>query len=186
MLRLVLVGVGADRLRATLGEPAYNAIVVMGVLNLLALCFFLMVIWLPLFGFGYFATWLITRTAARLSSKRRALVALGGSVLIAAVVQFTLLDGWFGTLVDLTSAGDDTSSAADYSALGFWSVRAGMTQQRVLECVGEPLERYPIPNKPDMMGWRWTRSPHDMDYRVRVILFRNGVVGRKISEHYFD
>jgi len=56
-----------------------------------------------------------------------------------------------------------------------------MTQQRVLERVGEPLERYPIRDKPDITGWRWTRSPNDMDYRVRVILFRNGVVERKMS-----
>ena len=63
-------------------------------------------------------------------------------------------------------------------------MRAGMSSDEVVRCIGEPLRRYP-----DAAGgerWLWTRSPHDSSYRIRAVLFRDRRVVRRESEFYVD
>ena len=103
---------------------------------------------------------------------------------MALVALLTLpLDGWPWLLEPLI-VGDDTEFAATYSPIGFWMIRRGMTSSEVLRCAGEPLERYPLAAGGE--GWRWSRSPHSRDYRVRIVRFSDGRVVDKRSELYID
>jgi hypothetical protein len=92
------------------------------------------------------------------------------------------LDGLDGLFFEAVTP-DDTAFSAGYSALGFCRVGEGMTPEQVERLVGAPFERYSTTNG---TGWRWTRSPHDSNYRVRVVLFVNGRVSEKLSEYYLD
>ncbi len=109
-------------------------------------------------------------------------------LLVAVLIGFALpiawqlisLDGLVGLLFG--SFDDRTEYAPQYSAIGFWFVHDGMPEAEVRELVGDPLETYV--HEPGVTAWRWTRSGNS--YRVRVVLFREGRVIRKISEFYLD
>lgn len=92
-----------------------------------------------------------------------------------------LLDGLWG-LVNIIF--EDTRYAEGYSASRFKRVKVGMTSQQVLYLLGEPLGKYPVEG--GLEGWRYSESPSDSDYRVRVILFSSGRVVKIIAEYYVD
>ena len=111
-------------------------------------------------------------------------VALMGLACLALLVSFhaLTLDGLDGLVFKLVTP-DDTQLAARYSAIGFWRVREGMTPAAVERLVGPPLEKYKVVGG---TGWRWSRSAHDSNYRVRVVIFVTGRVAEKFSEFYVD
>ena len=99
----------------------------------------------------------------------RIVISLAFAVSALLGVQNLTLDGIVGVL--RLGAEHDTQYAPGYSAIGFMGVRAGMSEQRFVELAGDPLEVYAIPQDPGLVGWRWTRSHGDTNYRLRVVLF---------------
>jgi hypothetical protein len=93
------------------------------------------------------------------------------------------LDGtagcWLPALVE-----EDTEYALGYSTAAFRRLRIGMSKDEVFALLGEPLDRYPVEGARE--GWRWTRSPGDRSYRVRVALFTGGRVSEVLHEFYLD
>jgi hypothetical protein len=114
--------------------------------------------------------------------RRFIIASAAASLAFLLLVHVLTLDGLDGLFFEAITP-DDTQFVSGYSALGFWRVQEGMTVEQVRQLVGAPLERYPIAND---TGWRWTRSPHDSNYRIRAVLFVNGRVSEKLSEYYID
>ncbi len=174
---------GPKRLVGLLGETAYNALIPVGGLPLLFLVAMAAAAWVVPFCVAYVAVSVFLHICG-LGRRSRlwaaALVAAG----VTLSLPFVMLDGWPWELMQVAWE-DDTEFAPTYSALGFSLVRVGMSPAEVVAAVGPPLERYPIRESGEE-GWRWTRSPHDSSYRVRVVIFRNGRVSEKHSEFYVD
>lgn len=120
----------------------------------------------------------------RMRWRARVSISLALALCTLIAVQVLTLDGVAG--VFCLGGSHDTQYAPTYSWRGFMRVAQGMKESEVRELVGIPLDVYPLPHEPGLVGWRWTRSPADTNYRVRVVLFRNGVVTRKHSECYVD
>jgi hypothetical protein len=60
-----------------------------------------------------------------------------------------------------------------------------MPEEEILDTLGPPLERSYYPQgRLDI--WRYSLSPSDDSYRVRVVQLRDGVVVGKASEFYID
>lgn len=109
--------------------------------------------------------------------------------------HFVLMDGLPGLL--LSVLGEDTAYALKYSNDGFRGIVNGMSEEAVVQVLGHPIERIPmkllgddtwsyrVPGA-DAVGWSYSRSPDSRNYRIRVVVFRNGVVISKIAESYFD
>jgi hypothetical protein len=182
----VLLWFGPDRLHHSLGDRLYNSLFPNGGFLLLLGMLLVVAIWaLPLAAFGGLSAMVLRLLPRRAPGHRLVLRALLLGATATALLHLGSLDGW----PDLTYPyllGDDTEFAPGYSAVGFWRVRAGMTPDEVVSLVGEPLERYPIQGHPNEEGWRWTRSPHSADYRVRVVRFRDRRVSERFSEYYVD
>jgi hypothetical protein len=93
------------------------------------------------------------------------------------------LDGMDGCLM-APLFGEDTQYASGYSTEAFRKLRAGMSKDEVFALLGEPLGRYPVFDGRE--GWRWTRSPGDHGYRVRVTLFTGERISEIIHHYYLD
>jgi hypothetical protein len=93
------------------------------------------------------------------------------------------LDGMDGCLI-APLFGEDTEYASGYSTEAFRKLRAGMSKHEVFALLGEPLERYPAAD--GLGGWRWTRSPGDHSYRVRVTLFTDDRISEIVHHYYLD
>lgn len=80
---------------------------------------------------------------------------------------------------------EDTRYASGYSERAFRAVRSGMSPQEVVELLGEPIDRSrSVQSGLDV--WRYSLSPSDTSYRIRVIQFRDGLVSGKVHELYVD
>jgi hypothetical protein len=181
-----LLAVGPMRLHTLLGGRLYNALVPLGGFQLLLMSALILLVWATPVALFAIPMWFGTRTIApRATRGRRWLVAVACGIALTVALHGLSLDGWPWLVLPYVVA-DDTEFAPTYSAPGFWRVRRGMTSQEVLAHVGAPLERYAIAGHPDEEGWRWSRSPHSADYRVRVVLFRSGRVLERFSEYYLD
>jgi hypothetical protein len=182
----LLFSVGPDALSARLGIRLYNALFPLGGFNLIFLAAVVVLVWGGPFALVAISLgWLLAKVRRRWPRRIRLAVAVLAAIGVTASLPALLLDGWPDPLWALV-LGDDTEYAPQYSALGYWRIRPGMTQDDVLRLAGAPLERYPITRAPNQEGWRWTRSPRDSSYRVRVVIFANGRVVQKVSEFYVD
>jgi outer membrane protein assembly factor BamE (lipoprotein component of BamABCDE complex) len=117
---------------------------------------------------------------------RVGLVVLVVAVCVAVIgwaLDAALLDGLSGLAFTMV-ASDTTEYSKQYSDEGFRRVRVGMTEEQVLRDVGPPLEKFDT--KEGSSGWRYSRSCSDGNYRIRVVLFRDGRVVERIAEAYFD
>ena len=117
--------------------------------------------------------------------RTRPIIAVSLLAGLAAAGHAVSLDGLEG-LALRAALGDGATWSAEYSALGFWRVRHGMTPGDVLALAGTPLEQYDVTGRPGLIGWRWTQHPHDTHYSVRVVLFKQGRVVEKRSHFYVD
>src|SRR5262249_24865739 len=79
---------------------------------------------------------------------------------------------------------EDTEYAAGYASGAFQRLRPGMMKDEVLAILGQPLHKYPV--KGAREGWRWSRSPGDRSYRVRVVIFDDGKATEIIHRFYID
>ena len=183
----VLLCFGHNRLYALLGQRLYNALFPGGGFDLLlTIALYGLVVWAtPLVAFGALALGSLRLLTPHWRTATRMRASAVAAVLLTAALPVVLLDGWPASLWSL-SVEQDTEYARTYSAVGFWVLRPGMTQERVLALVGEPLERYAVPGQPEEEVWRWTRSPGGTSYRVRAIDFRSGKVIAKYAQFHFD
>ena len=175
---------GREVLLAQLGERAYNILIPVGGFTLLLIAAAACAVWAVPSSLAFLGVSLGLRLTQAVTRGRR----LWLSALVAAAftcsLPFVLLDGWPWALMPLVWE-DDTEFAPGYSPVGFWLVVPGMKQDDVERLAGPPLDRYTIRNTADR-GWRWSRSPNDGSYRVRVVVFRAGLVAEKHSEFYID
>lgn len=101
------------------------------------------------------------------------------------------IDGVSGEIWDLVYA-TDTKYADGYSDKRFDEVKIGMTEQEVLDALGEPLTQWnPYQNtrfhdKANFIGFQYSMSPTDTHYRLRQVYFNEGVVAEKIGYFYVD
>ena len=79
---------------------------------------------------------------------------------------------------------EDTEYAPGYSSQSFEKIRMGMSSGEVLTLLGPPLDRYLVAESRE--GWRWTRSPGDRSYRIRVVIFEGGRVTEIRHKFYVD
>ena len=86
---------------------------------------------------------------------------------------------------DMLSIGHTEYTPA-FSAWNFLKVRRGMSEEQVRELLGSPFLEFDIPEEPGIKGWRYSRSPNDQSYNVRVIHFRERVVVDILRRHYVD
>lgn len=94
------------------------------------------------------------------------------------------LDGWDGALLGAL-LGHDTEFAPGYSEDGFSRIHLGMTKAQVEALVGRPLHDSPLTERG--IGWYYSRSPGDTDYRCRAVLFEDyQTVTRIHTEFYVD
>ena len=100
----------------------------------------------------------------------------------AYAIHVSLLDGIDGTLLSAL-LGDDTIYAEGYSDVKFRQVALGSSQEEVLSILGPPLETG-VHNGESIL--RYAKSAQDSNYRVRVIVLRNGRVLDKRHEFYVD
>lgn len=117
--------------------------------------------------------------------------------LIASWFHFHLLDGLDGFLLRLIVGSEDTLYAEGYTDKGFRSVRQGYRREQVERALGKPMEIVPAGRTAPKNwvfrlsdggyeGWIYSVSRNDSHYRIRVILFKQGVVIGKVAEFYVD
>ena len=121
----------------------------------------------------------------RLRRARQLLLVLAAIVALVWVVSVVHhpLDGWGGGAMAVLY-GNDTEYAPGYSEKEFGRLKPGISMKEVEERLGRPLEEYVIGG--DEIGWKYTRSPRDMSYRVRVVIFKAGFITEVIHEFYMD
>ena len=105
------------------------------------------------------------------------------AAILVGVTQYRLLDGIQGELFAL-AVEDDTEYAPGYSDAGFRHIDQGMSTNEVTRVLGPPLSKAALEG--DHETWRYSRSPHDGNYRIRAILFERGRVTRIVHEFYLD
>ncbi|NOJ81898.1 outer membrane protein assembly factor BamE domain-containing protein [Myxococcus xanthus] len=106
------------------------------------------------------------------------------SFLIGFSAHLLLLDGLDGFLWSLIFR-PSTHFAPGYSWLAFRRVQPGMSRDEVVKLLGEPMEVHDRPTQGAL--WRYSKSPTDSHYSLRVVFFSDGgVVTRVAHEYYVD
>ena len=97
------------------------------------------------------------------------------------------LDGFIGEISGLLLT-TDTQYAPHYSHRNFAQLKVGMTEQEVIDLVGEPLKRWQPYNKnqPPFTVFQYSQSPSDTHYRLRQVHFGEGRVVEVVSYFYGD
>lgn len=117
------------------------------------------------------------------------LLVLASSSIVTIVIRYLLYpsDGWEAAVVSLFYRTDTEFSTA-YTETGFSRLKIGMSQKEVLDILGKPLDVFRVHSIDggNSMGWRYTKSPGDHSYRVRVVIFEGEKVSRILSEFYVD
>ena len=125
--------------------------------------------------------------APTISWSRRVLLAgLAAAVFVTSgmlAIDHYLLDGLDGWVFSGRFA-EDTAYAAGYSDEAFRTVRLGMTTGDVLARLGPPL--WSGLRDGARESWRWSQSPGDKSYRIRVVVFEANRVVAVYSEFYVD
>jgi hypothetical protein len=117
-------------------------------------------------------------------------------ILIAVIAMFCMwwvrrdwiaLDGFEGELCGLVFK-TDTRYAAGYEHPKFCAIKIGMTEQQVIEILGEPLSRWQpyVGEKGHFVGLQYSESPTSTHYRLRQVYLDYGRVAEVISYFYLD
>lgn len=117
-------------------------------------------------------------------------------ILIAVIAMFCVwwvrrdliaLDGFKGELCGLVFK-TDTRYAAGYHHQKFRAIKIGMTEQQVIEILGEPLSRWQPygGEKGHFVGLQYSESPSSTHYRLRQVYLDHGMVAEVISYFYLD
>jgi hypothetical protein len=127
----VLLWFGPDRLYRPMGSVLYNRVFPVGGFLLVATVLLVSATWaLPLDVLSGVTGLLLRLSAFKLQGRRLVSSVCGGTALTAAL-HFGSLDGW-PALVFPYLWEDDTEFAREYSAIGFWRVRPGMSEAEVI------------------------------------------------------
>ncbi|NEN25697.1 outer membrane protein assembly factor BamE [Cryomorpha ignava] len=119
------------------------------------------------------------------------LLFLIGGLFWGATADRLRIDGISGEIWDFIYS-TDTKYADGYSDKRFNEIKIGMTEQEVLDVLGEPLTEWnPYQNtrfkdKANFIGFQYSVSPSDTHYRLRQVYFNKGVVAEKIGYFYVD
>ncbi len=188
---------GAQGLFEALGQDLYNSWIPGGGFTLFGFIATVALIWALPVGVFFAASWWVSRLVLpALELKRRRLAVGVAAVALTSVMHLASFDSWPWMLASLIN---DTEFAEDYTAPGFWRVTPGMTEEDVLDELGEPLWRQRGESFGGQWGFNksflkaneqylsWSRSRLvDGPYRVRALLLRDGVVVAKASEYLGD
>ena len=109
-------------------------------------------------------------------------IAIAG--LAVRMYRTATLDGWPGLIFGMIPFGEDSDYAPGYSIAGFKRVTVGMSRTNVYALIGAPLSTWT--NNDSSVSERWSRSPHDTDFRCRVLIFSGNIVESKHAEYYQD
>jgi len=90
------------------------------------------------------------------------------------------IDGWFFS----SGFTEDTEYAPGYSDKAFRKLRIGMSTGDVVALLGPPLEKGQFTASKET--WRWSRSPGDRSYRIRVVIVEADRVVQIRSSFYVD
>jgi hypothetical protein len=103
-----------------------------------------------------------------------------------------LIDGWSGEIWSVLRW-PDTKYSNGYSHKGFNEVYIGMTENEVLDILGEPIVRwFPFDKrgpeeKKNWVSFQYSESPGDTHYRLRQVLFNEkGIVTSKTGYFCVD
>lgn len=107
------------------------------------------------------------------------------AVAVFAAVRSGLTDELAPRVNDLLNSGR-TEYSSGYSEREFLRLRVGMTEEEVRKKLGAPLEEFDIPAEPGVRGWKYSRTPNDSSYNVRVVHFREGIVIAILHRYYVD
>jgi hypothetical protein len=118
--------------------------------------------------------------------KKLGVVGVAGAMVLLALHLY-LLDGINGWVFSkLAVGGEDTQYASGYTDSAFRAIRVGMPKEKVRELLGPPLDVGTSDPPKRLEIWRYSWSPSDTNYRIRVVHLRDGVVVDKVSEFYVD
>lgn len=87
----------------------------------------------------------------------------------------------FGTFLE-----EDTEYGPGYSHSAFKQISPGMQRGEVELLIGPPLNEWPMESAGQHLGARWSHSPSDTHFRLRVVWFRSGIVVGVHTEFYVD
>lgn len=94
------------------------------------------------------------------------------------------LDGIGGVIFPLISR-TDTRYAPGFSHRAFLKISPGMTTAEVEQRLGPPLKKYVV-RRTGEIGWKYSLTPSDASYRIRIIFFQDGRVSERRSDFYAD
>lgn len=98
------------------------------------------------------------------------------------------LDGALGTIMSINVI-EDTEYTEGYSDDKFYAISIGMKEKDLLELIGEPFLRYNPSSKHNKQQFeilKYSRSPGDTHYRIRLVFVKDKIVIKTESSFYFD
>ena len=97
-----------------------------------------------------------------------------------------VLEGTLGAAISISGLFEDTTYfSSGYNNWGFIAIKPGMSPDQVRNILGSPLNEYPV-RETGETGWLYSWKRRNTSYHVRCVLFKNGVVSRRLSEYYVD
>ncbi|MFP2960797.1 outer membrane protein assembly factor BamE [Myxococcus sp. 1LA] len=107
-----------------------------------------------------------------------------GLLLVGLSAHLLLLDGLDGLLLSAVFE-PSTHFAPGYSWLAFRRVQPGMSRDKVMTLLGEPISVHDTPSEGTL--WRYSHSPTDSHCSMRSVSFsKSGVVTRVVHKYYVD
>ena len=93
------------------------------------------------------------------------------------------IEGYVGLFWECLFRGHDTVFSENYTDKGFLEIKKGMTEEEVIEIMGEPLARSIEEN---FIGFQYSKSERSTHYRFRNIILTKGIVTDVIGYYYVD
>lgn len=94
------------------------------------------------------------------------------------------IEGYTGLIWEWIFPNHDTVFSEHYTHEGFLRIEEGMTEDQVLEILGEPINRWTP--KEDYLGLTYSQSPGSTHYRLRQIYLTEGRVKEIYGYYYTD
>lgn len=119
-------------------------------------------------------------------NRRLGCLLCAAALLVSLYLTYPLvvLDGIGGIIFPLISR-TDTEYALGFSHRAFLKISPGMTPMEVEQQLGPPIKKYVV-RKTGETGWKYSQTPSDASYRIRIVFFRDGRVSERLSEFYSD
>ena len=102
-------------------------------------------------------------------------------VLLLAYFEFFTLDG--AIAIPFSGMPDSTIYSENYSDSKFKEIELGMTYAKVIDILGEPLSEWTLDSGNTAI--RFSGTPNDGSYRVRVIHFNENHLVKETRAHLY-